>query len=163
MVDLKHWIPILFVCLICLFCATEALNPDGTCSNNSDCPFSYYHCCTGTKWCCPTMTICTGTSTCIGIGYIIGPIIGLVVLTVCIVVVCICRNRKQRTPGVVYNSQTTTQPGNGVTNPNVWPSQPEYGLSNPAYGQMQPPQYSVQPLQTKKAWEHWRRENNWLK
>lgn len=97
------------------------------------------------------MTICNGTSTCIGIGYIIGPIIGLVVLTVCIVVVCICRNRKQRTPGVVYNSQTTTQPGNGVTNPNVWPSQPEYGLSNPAYGQMQPPQYSVQPLQTKKA------------
>lgn len=72
-------------------------------------------------------------------------------------------DKKQRTPRVVYNSQITTQPGNGVTNPNVWPSQPEYGLSNPAYGQMQPPQYSVQPLQTGKAWEYWRRENNWLK
>lgn len=46
-----------------------AMNPDGTCSSNRDCPFSYYHCCTGTKWCCPTMSICTGTSTCIGMGY----------------------------------------------------------------------------------------------
>lgn len=32
--------------------------------------------------------------------YIIGPIIGLVVLTVCIVVVCICRSKSR---GVLYN------------------------------------------------------------
>lgn len=61
--------PLVFAILIFSWSSIKALNPDGTCSNNKDCPFSYYHCCTGTKWCCPTMTICTGTSTCIGIGY----------------------------------------------------------------------------------------------
>lgn len=50
------------------FIIISALNDEGTCNSDSDCPFFFYHCCTGTKWCCPSGYICTGTSTCIGIG-----------------------------------------------------------------------------------------------
>lgn len=70
MVDLKHWIPILFVCLICLFCATEALYPNGTCDSDADCHslvIENLFCCIGTEWCCPYGYDCTGTSTCKGI------------------------------------------------------------------------------------------------
>lgn len=75
--------------------------------------------------------------------------------------------KRQRTPVVVYNPQTTTWPLNGLYNPNVWPSQhenglsypnvwtsqPENGLSNPAFGQMQQHQHNIQLLQTVKAWD----------
>uniref|UniRef100_A0A8W8IEU1 Cysteine and tyrosine-rich protein 1 n=1 Tax=Magallana gigas TaxID=29159 RepID=A0A8W8IEU1_MAGGI len=133
MADFKSMMALFGFCFIYMLCITEALNADGTCNSDSDCPFSFYHCCTGTKWCCPSGYICTGTSTCIGIGVIIGPIVGLVVIIACVVVCCICYKKKQQTPGVVFNPQ----------------AQPAYGQSNPAYGSPQPQPYSVQlPMPT---------------
>ncbi|XP_048746420.2 uncharacterized protein LOC125658987 [Ostrea edulis] len=120
------------VLLVLFICVTNALNPDGTCDSDSDCPLSFYHCCSGTIWCCPSGYICTGSSTCLSIGVIVGPIVGLVVLIVCVVVCCVCYKKKQQTQGVVMSPQTTTQPGYGQ--PAAY-GQPQ-GYGQPAaYGQ----------------------------
>ncbi|XP_061165705.1 uncharacterized protein LOC133174621 [Saccostrea echinata] len=111
----------------------SALDSDGTCSSDSDCPLSFYHCCSGNIWCCPSGYICTGTATCISIGAIVGPIVGLIAIIVYVVVCCICYKKRQQTPGVVYNPQTT-QPGYGQ--PQAYGQPQTYGQPQP-YGQPQ--------------------------
>lgn len=133
-----------------LICTTEALNADGTCNSDSDCLLSFYHCCTGTIWCCPSGYICTGSATCISIGVIVGPIVGLVLLVVCVVVCVVCYKKKQQTPGVVFNPQTQVNPGYGQQAPPYGQQTPPYGQQVPPYGQPQPqPHTSQAPLPPK--------------
>ncbi|XP_061180095.1 uncharacterized protein LOC133188615 [Saccostrea echinata] len=96
---------ILIFCFIYLFTVTDAYE---TCYSDSQCPLSSYHCCTGTRYCCPWGTVCTGTINCISIGTIVGPIVGGVVLIISCIVCFVCYNRRRRQvppPAVVYGQQ----------------------------------------------------------
>ncbi|XP_062602647.1 uncharacterized protein LOC134264363, partial [Saccostrea cucullata] len=114
-----------------------------TCSSDSQCPYSGYFCCKGTRYCCPWGTVCTGTINCISIGTIVGPIVGAVVLIISCIVCCVCYNRRRRQvppPAVVYGQQQQ-----GVVIGQQTYGQPQaYGkqvYSKPqAYGQ--PPNYA---------------------
>ncbi|XP_061180097.1 uncharacterized protein LOC133188617 isoform X1 [Saccostrea echinata] len=97
-----------FVLLVLILDFTEASNPDGTCDSDSDCTDPNYKCCTGTVWCCPPGYMCTGGSSCLSIGLIIGPIVVVIAIIACVVVAIFCYRKRQHTAGVVYNPHGVT-------------------------------------------------------
>ncbi|XP_062602965.1 uncharacterized protein LOC134264718 isoform X1 [Saccostrea cucullata] len=91
------------------FLMVSIVQGDFTCTSDSDCLLTGYHCCTGSIYCCPDGYVCTGGATCISIGVIVGPIVGGVVLIVSCIVGCICYNRRRRLPPpTVYAQQAPT-------------------------------------------------------
>ncbi|XP_022345712.1 uncharacterized protein LOC111138162 [Crassostrea virginica] len=87
---------------LCLWMVICSSSVEGFDLDDIACPPGYHYC-DGTLYCCPSGYICTGTSTCLHLAVIIGPIVGLVLIIACIVVCCICCRRRRSTPGVVYS------------------------------------------------------------
>ncbi|XP_071160428.1 uncharacterized protein [Mytilus edulis] len=88
-----------------------------------------YTLCSGSYWCCPDGYVCTGSSTCLSIGTIVGACIGAIVgLVFFIVLIYLCCRSKKGTVGTVI-----THPGANTT----VVGQQQYGQQ--AYGQ--PPVY----------------------
>ncbi|CAC5398045.1 unnamed protein product [Mytilus coruscus] len=104
-----------------------------------------YHSCTGYDWCCPDAYICTGSSTCLSIGAIVGACIGAIVgLVFFIVLIYLCYRSKKGTVGtvVVHPGVHTTVVGQQQYGQPVYGQPPQYGhpqYSQPQYSQ---PQYS---------------------
>ncbi|CAG2208992.1 unnamed protein product [Mytilus edulis] len=101
------------------------------------CLYGYNHC-TGYDWCCLDGYVCTGSSTCLSVGAIIGACIGAIAgLVFFIVLIYLCCRTKKGTVGTVV-----TRPGVNTT----VIGQQQYGQQAygqpPAYGQ---PQYG-QPM-----------------
>ncbi|XP_078310842.1 uncharacterized protein LOC144618525 [Crassostrea virginica] len=75
-------------------CCMAALGPSLVrgCQSDSECADGY-HCCTGTIWCCPSGYMCTGSSSCISVGVIVGPIVVLVIIIILVALYCYRRRR----------------------------------------------------------------------
>nr|XP_011429816.1 uncharacterized protein LOC105329988 [Crassostrea gigas] len=71
----------------------------GVCYSDSQCINDGYHCCKGKDFCCPFGYICSGSRTCLSIGAIAGPIVGVVILIIGCATCCVyCRRKRNQTP-----------------------------------------------------------------
>ncbi|XP_052104299.1 cysteine and tyrosine-rich protein 1-like isoform X1 [Mytilus californianus] len=107
--------------------------------------YSGYHHCSGTSWCCPNGYVCTGTTTCLSTGLIVGIVIGcLVGVGIFIGVICACvRHRNNagtllQTQGgahVVTAQSGQTYPQSGQTYPQSGQTYPQSGYPGASYPQ----------------------------
>lgn len=136
-------------CCLCIIFILELITE----IKGQACLFSSYHLCTGYDWCCPNGYVCTGSSTCLSIGTIVGACIGgLIGLALFVVFIyCVCFKKKTSSPGTVIVTQqagvvTTNQTGQQqLLQPLVGYSQPpNYGQVN--YSYPPPPQNTGQEM-----------------